>query len=106
MQSPSTEFKEVCTRLEVVSWFERTRPTREWGRGPNRPKGRANGEPATKLEKFSEKAAAGGPHEKQKYEATVCRTLRQRHVAELCESDILQNSAKATKMEAKLHQHL
>ena len=33
-------------------------PTRERGRGPNRPKGRANGEPTTKLENFSEKAAA------------------------------------------------
>ena len=87
MQNLSIKFHVRCSSFTVLAWFEEKRPTRERGRGPNRPKGRANGEPATKLGRFSEKATAEGPHEKQQYEATFGRTLRKRHCAELCESD-------------------
>ena len=38
-------------------------------------------------DKFSEKATAESPYEKQKEEAKLGRTLRKRHFAECCESD-------------------
>ena len=41
MPNSSTKFQGVCTRFKGVAWFEETRLTRGWGRGPNRPKGLA-----------------------------------------------------------------
>ena len=38
-------------------------------------------------DKFSEKATAESPYEKQKEEAKLGRTLRKRHFAKCCESD-------------------
>ena len=38
-------------------------------------------------DKFSEKATAESPYEKQNEKTTLGRTLRKRHLAELCESD-------------------
>ena len=58
-------FQGVCSSFMVLSWFDKKTHEGEHGGGPNRPKGRANGEPATKLERFSEKAPAEGPHEKK-----------------------------------------
>ena len=47
---------------------------------------RQNAEPC-ESDKFSEKATAESPYEKQKEEAKLGRTLRKRHFAECCESD-------------------
>ena len=47
IQKPSVMFQGVCSIFMVMSWFDNKTKEGGGGRGPNRPRGRANGEQDT-----------------------------------------------------------
>ena len=47
IQNSSVMFQGVCSICMVMSWFDKKTEEGGGGRGPNRPRGRANGEQDT-----------------------------------------------------------
>ena len=79
----------------VVSWFDKKTHEGEGGRVPTDLRGELT---ESQLRKSKNVA-------KRRLQKVLTKSKNmKRHFAELCESDILQNSAKATKMDAKLPQ--
>ena len=97
MQNLSIKFQVICSGFTVLAWFEKEDPR---GRGEGVPTDRRGELTESQLRKSKNLA-------KRRLQKILTKSKNmKRQFAELCESDILQNSAKATKTEAKLPQHL
>ena len=87
-------FQRVCSSFMDLSWFDKM--THEGEGFPIDLRGELTESKPRKSKNLAKRRLQKVP--------TKSKNMK-RHFAEFCESDILQNSAKATKMEAKLHQH-
>ena len=80
----------VCSRLLVLAWLEKKTHEGE-GRGPNRPKGLANGEQTTYIMKIWQKATANGEKIAERRPQMVCKQTPKNFkltiYAETCEGD-------------------
>ena len=96
MQNLSIQFQVICSGFTVLAWFEKKDPR---GRGEGVPTNLRGELKESQLRKSKNLA-------KKRLQKVLTKSKNmKRHFAELCEDDILQNSAKAKKMGAKMNQH-